>query len=948
MLRTLGNVGVAGHEFGRPKPLLLLAYLTLEGPQSRRHLAELFWPGSDQGRRSLTTALARLRKAVHGSIGANDSQVWSELDCDVIELQRALEEGELGRALRLYEGPFLGNLDLDELPVELEEWLYEKRESIASRLQKALLEEALRHWARGDGAGAARTAARGCRLAGAGPAPPLVASKLHALLLAADHPLATEVARELGEYGLTLPASSAEAREQLQNLSLEATPHRLPHRGGAFIGREVELAELSLALNRGDRRLITLVGPGGMGKTRLSIEVARRALLAGAFPDGVYFVGLEALREAEEVPGAIADVFELELADADGALARLSALLRRKRTLLVLDNVEQLPGVQEPIAGLLEECEQLTLIVTSRHRLGLSGEWVVPLSGLSFPDRQLDQGEAALFDAPRLFEQRVRQTGVRLNLEKDLVDVLRLCRLLEGAPLGLELAAAWAPLLSVDEIADEVENSFDLLTSSGDSARQSSLRAVFEHSWTLLSTDEQAALRRLSLARGGFTRDLAHELALCDARTLLSLAGKSLIERVGNGRFRLLEVTREYAFEQLTRSADLRGAWQRFMAHFLRLAEDAEEGLRGDRQVESLERLSAERDNLRAALHYSLESGNVEPGMRIAAALQMFWWIRGEYREGLARIESLLAAARPEVEASARAKALHRAGTLAHELGEYIRARAHYEEALAIAERANLQQIRADALHSLGLLASKRGEVAIAAELYEQCLQLQRQLGDRWGSSATLNNMGVNLLSGGHFERARQPLLESLELKRAMGEKQGIAYALHNLGTAALALGELDAAQEYVEASLELKRALGDEQALCTSYTALGRIALRRGQYDRARQKLLAGLWQLAKLENRWTFTTELAALVSLEASCGKPEKALRLSGFIESSCRDLNMRLPRLAAIEMQEGRRKAMTEIDAAAAERLLAQGRSLDLAGAAVHVASEADRLPAGKID
>ena len=936
MLKTLGEVGVSGREFGRPKPLLLLTYLTLEGPQSRRHLAELFWPGSSQGRRSLTTAVMRLRRALPGSVGANENSVWSELDSDVAELGRVLDEGELERAQRLYEGPFLANLDLDELPVELEEWLYRTREAIAERLRSALLQQALVEWARGDLEGAARMAAKAYRVAGAAPLAPRAAARCHALLLAADHPLASEVAVEAGEYDLELPASSSEARELLQGLELEETPHLLPQRGGAFVGREVELAELSQSITLPDRRLLTLVGPGGMGKTRLALEVARRALLAGAFPDGVFFVGLEALRDAKEVPGAIADVLGLDSGDAEQALARLTEWLKRRRVLLVLDNVEQLPGVAAQVGSLLEACPHLTLLVTSRHRLWAAGEWAVPLTGLSFPAGRLSPEEAALFDAPRLFLKRARQAGAKLDPERDLPHVLRLCRSLHGAPLGLELAATWTQLLSCAEIATEVERSFDLLAAQGTS-RQSSLRAVFEHSWKLLSAQEQRSLRRLSLARGGFTRELAQVLTDCELHVLLSLAGKSLIERVGDGRFRLLEITREYAFERLAgEELDLRETRQRFVRYFLELAREGEAGLRGDRQVEWLERLAAERDNLRAALEYSLE-GDTEEGLQIAAALQMFWWIRGEYREGLERTEALLRAAGEGISQRVRAKALHRAGTLAQELGEYAQAQSFYRRALAMADEARQPQIRADALHSLGLLASKRGEVETATRYYEQCLELQRELDDRWGVSATLNNMGVNLMSGGQFERAREPLLESLELKRAMGEMQGVSYALHNLGTLAYALGDLEGASEYVERSLEIKRELRDEQALGTSYTSLGRIALRRGQLERARERLVLGLSQFARLENRWTFSTEATAAVALEVASGRPEVALRLAGFIDASCREMEMRLPHLAAAELEEGRRQARERLGPAEAERLMQEGAKMALAQMAEEIAA-----------
>lgn len=887
MLRSLGAAGIEGHILARPKPLLLLAYLTLAGPQSRGHLAELFWPSQDQARRSLTTAIRRVASACPQAIGADSKRVWSNLSSDVAELRSALHEGELTRALALYNGPFLAELDLPAWPHELEEWVYAQREAIAEELRSALLLEAQREADQGRFDLAASSAESAYHVAGAVPPEPELLIQLHTMLLAADHQLSARLKADSSEYGLPLVNSTAEARGKLAATRFGNTPHRLPLRGGNFIGREMELAELSSALSLSDRRLLTLVGPGGAGKTRLALETAQQALLAGAYPDGVFFVELETIWDAAIVPDALAEALQLETSGSTEPLSRVIEYLQSRQILLVLDNIEQLPGIGQHITALLEHCYQLTLLVTSRHRLLLPVEWVMELPGLSYPDGTIDLDEAVLHDAPHLFLQRARQVRGSPVSRDELPHVLRLCQLLAGAPLGLELAAAWTHMLSCQEIADEVEHTHDILAPSdlrGDQ-RHSSLRAVFAHSWNLLSANEQVVLAQLSLFRSGFTRAAAAQVAGCSLATLASLTRKSLVKSDESDRYRLLEVTREYASEQLAADpVGLKTAANAHVGFVLALATQAETGLRGKRQVEWTTRLTAERPNIRAALDWCQQQNEAAAGLRIVAALQMFWWLGGMYREGLERTQALLALP-GSVPATVRAKALHRAGTLVQELGDYALARGMYDQALELATVQADTRLQADTLHSLGLLATRQGNTHDAALLYERCLALQRGTGDEWGLSVTLNNVGVNLIHAGRYEEARAPLLEALLHKRALNEQQGTAYALHNLGTSAYGLNELDLAEQYVKSALTLKRELADAQGIATGYASLGRIALRRDQHDRARSQLFLSLHQLARLENRWTLTTVLTAAAELEATVGRNEAALQLVGGVEALC---------------------------------------------------------------
>lgn len=926
MLRTLGGARVDGSDFGRPKPLLLLAYLTLEGPQLRSHLAELFWPGSPQGNRSLTTALVRLRRALPGRVHADELRVRSELRSDVQELRRDLADGDLDSALALYRGPFLDGLELPGWNAELEEWVYAEREALGEELRRALLRRALLQSGRGRLEGAAAWAERATTLPGAPPPEPGTLAQLHAMLRAADHPLAAKLEADAEAFDLKLPATSAAAREALEAQEDDGARHDLPARGGPFIGRELELTELQRALAAPERRLVTLVGPGGTGKTRLALQAAREALGSGF--SHVHFVGLEAAEELGAATTLMAEALGVEPASAADPILRIIDTIGARRVLLVLDNLEQLPGAAGLVAALLEGCENLKVLATSRERLDLGAEWAVPLTGLSVPAAGCDDEEARLFDAVRLFALRAQQAAPDFELRtEDVKHVTRLCRLLEGAPLGLELAAALTRALSCREIADEAERTFDILArrSGGEAERHRSLRTAFTHSWRLLGPDEREMLARLAVFRGGFRRDEAAHVTEGSSATLLALADKSLVQRSGE-RWTLHPVTREYAQERLEADPGaLRATRERHARSYLAMAEAGAEGLKGAEQGAWLARLAAERDNLRAALVWAREEREAALGLRLAISLQQFWWIRGPHDEGCEHLLALHDLPEAEPFPLLRATAMHRAGTLQQELGEHERARRGYEAALEQAEELGDAQLMADALHSLGLLADRLGREGSRA-LFERALALQRQLGDRWGVATSLNSMALAEARTGRLREARDLLLESLALKRSLGDTQGIAYALNNLGAVSMDLGETAAARAFAERSLELKRELGDVGGVANSLANLARVATLEGRIAQARQLLREATAALGTLEAGWTLVSTLAELVAAEARAGSHKQALRLAGGVEKLRRRMESDGRAPAFPELEEARRSASAAVGTQVAEQLLLEGGSL----------------------
>ncbi len=382
-LRTLGGLKLDEHGFSRPKPLLLLSYLSLEGSQDRRHLAELFYPGSARPLGSLASELTRIRKAIPGAIGASEERAWSELDADAQELLTALEEGDLDRALELYQGRFLDGLHLKDWGSELEEWVYGTREFIANRVREALIK--LAESAANERAfeRAAELSERAYFLSGAPEPEPEELGRMHTLLVAGSSPRAGEVRKEAASFGITLETDEAAARAMLVGPpeAEQVATSRLPELGTSFVGRNAELLELSELLSQDEVRLLTLAAPGGVGKTRLALRLARHLQGYNRFPDGVLFVPLEALESAAMIPGSIATELGLMLHDREEPRAQVARFIGDKKVLLVLDNFEHLLEGAIIVADLVLACPNLKVLVTSRERLNLAQESRLPPRG---------------------------------------------------------------------------------------------------------------------------------------------------------------------------------------------------------------------------------------------------------------------------------------------------------------------------------------------------------------------------------------------------------------------------------------------------------------------------------------------------------------------------------------------------------------------------------------
>ncbi len=942
-LQTLGGLRLEPSDFHRPKPLLLLAYLAIEGAKDRRHLAELFWPEASEPATSLRVALGQLRKGAPQAISDDGRRLSLGVECDAPELLETIRDHRFERVPPLYAGAFLEGFWLPDWGAELEEWVYATREFIASQVRAGLVRLAESEANRGRLLEAARHATAAYQLRGARPPEPDEFERLHALLVAGDSPLAVDVRREAGEFGLELRITPAEARARLapnapdetSRSSPRATPNNLPSARTSFVGRDPELVEVGGLLERGAVRLVTLLGPGGIGKTRLALQIARDQLQEDRFTDGVYFVALESLNTPDQIPRAVADALGVSVQGNADPLEAVVGFVGTRAVLIVLDNFEHLVEGAELASKLLECCPNLTLLVTSRERLQLEEEFVLPLSGLPVPSRTSSLDDAELNDAVKLFVQRAKRTRIDFSmLEPDLPHVLEICGLLEGSPLGIELAAAWVKAMPPQEIARELTHGFDLLETTVRNAKEGhrSLRAVFEHSWALLTPREQDVFARLAVFQGGFTREAASEVTNATIPVLASLVDKSLLRVDQEGRFERHALVHQYALEKLeVRSEVLRTTRAHHAKFFLELAQAAAPELYGVSKALWLEKLGREHENFRAALEWARTHGQYELGLRLAGALKNYWMIRGHLHEGSGWLEHLLereVVSTQRVPPDVRATALTGAAWLAHARDDFVRATTLFEESASLRrslgetggleaalvneamlarsegdyvratslleqslsrqrEAKNRDSIGRDglglSLSRLALVLCEQGEYTRAETLYDESLALHRELSDRGGIAATLLGQSDIAREQGDAVRTRALAEESIKLFEELGEEWGIAFALNNLALAAYAQGDLERAYALGLESTARARTLWGGAPNAESLSSLALIDLARHDLERARDALQQSLTATRRYGPRWLVAVGLEGFAVIALREHQPARAARLLGASEA-----------------------------------------------------------------
>ncbi len=636
------------------------------------------------------------------------------------------------------------------------------------------------------------------------------------------------------------------------SVSPASTPPRtnLPVFPTPLIGRQREVEELSQLLRDPRCRLLTLVGPGGIGKTRLAIETASR--VQDVYADGLYFVRLSPVNNPRFVVPVIADAigFAFQSAGPTDPKTQLFSYLKEKQALLLMDNLEQLltePGI-EVLAELLANAPQVKLVATSRESLELQDEWVFEVQGLPIPESQYAEGSAENTSV-ELFLQRARRAHVGFNATPgDYPAIVRVCQLVDGNPLGIELAASWVRTLSCDEIAREIERGLDFLSVSTRDlpARHRSMRAVFDQSWKLLTAEEQGVLFRLSVFRGGFRREAAEQVAEATVPVLSSLVAKSLIRRSGDGRYDLHELIRQYAAEQFAGRPEEQSATQaRHGKYYLTYFGQADGRLRSSAQRETLAELTTELDNFRSAWAWSVTHGEFA---LIEQMMRTFWMLydtRGWLLEGLdmlGRAISALEAAHGQLPSDrthqiALGHILTSRGVLATRLGQQEQAQATLERSLEILRPLDEPRVLVETITFLGLVMEFTGNYPRASEFYTEGLEIATTVGDRWYAALCrllLAGEGSLRLPTSKPENAHEQLKSVVADWRLIGDPRLTAVALNNLSWMAVRLGRYDAAREALEESVLLNTSIGDRWNLGFAYRGLGLIAQAQGEHLQA------------------------------------------------------------------------------------------------------------------
>lgn len=662
-------------------------------------------------------------------------------------------------------------------------------------------------------------------------------------------------------------------------------PGRMPAPLDVLIGREHECAAVSRLLARADVRLMTLTGPGGVGKTRLALAVAATA--GDTFADGVIFVPLAPVRDVALVPAAIADRLDVQESGERSLSEDLIARLRGDQLLLVLDNFEHLLEANLLVSRLLRACPGLNVLATSRRRLGLSGEHEVPVSPLAAPDphQSLTVEQLADFPAIQLFVARAQAAAPTFALtEANGQIVAEICRQLDGLPLAIELAAPRTRVLSPAGLLSRLTNRLQLLTDGPRDLpeRLQTMRQAIGWSYDLLDPDARALLRGLAVFVGGFRLEAAESVREQGHATLdlvTALADESLLQSMpesdGERRFGMLETVREFALEQLRDCGEEAAARLRHAEYCLSLVEHHDSAQSMPNAL--LDRLQAEHDNLRAALVWTIAR---EPGMalRLVSGLWRFWAQKGFWSEGRDWLRQALDAA-PDASPAMRADAYSGAGRIAADQGDFAQANLALEESLALAVQIGDEQRIARAMQWLGSVASNQSDFDRAWELFEGALARLQTLDDQAAIGRCLNDLGLVADRRGDHQRAIAYYEEALSHTRSAGDQTFAALLLGNLASAYIGADDWARGEALTEEALDQSRILGDRFGTAINLYNLADCARRRGEIAGAWERYRESLSITHELGERHLASRILDRIAHVLTTTGLPRQAARLLG---------------------------------------------------------------------
>jgi len=615
-----------------------------------------------------------------------------------------------------------------------------------------------------------------------------------------------------------------------------------PSQPTSFIGREEEIEQISGLLADDGCRLLTLVGPGGIGKTRLAIEAATAA--AGDYPDGAHYVPLQPIEQVENILPTVATVLGVQSYESREPADLLFDFLESKHLLLVMDNFEQLVEGSHKLVEILDSASQVKILVTSRVALNLPWEWLVQVKGMRYPAD--NSGEAlGSYSAVALFEERARQVRSSFSAEDEAACVTRICRMVGGMPLGLELAAAWTRALSCEDIAAEIERDLDFLssTSPGIEERHRSMRAIFERSWRLLTLEEQDVLMKLSVFRGGFDREAAQEVTGSSPATLTVLVDHAFVRLNTSGRYEIHELLRQFAREKLEASPQTRElARDRHCDYYASFLGQREQPLREQWSNRAVMEILEEIDNVRASWAWAIEGQKIEQIGQALRCLGEFYRARNWYREGQHVIGQAAATLREQQldgeNAILLGVALANLGDLTRPLGHYERTRVLLEEAITILRLLHTPQDLADALGSLVLVAFMEGAFQESYRLARERLTISEEIDDPVGVAFGYHSLGTVLRIDGNYQESMRMHRAANSHFRRTGHRLGLWISLSHLGEITQILGDYGNAKRLFDEAHAYLAPLDNRWHLGHSYEYLGRVIHAGGKFAEAQKNL--------------------------------------------------------------------------------------------------------------